>query len=122
MKTPKRESEYRWCPIGETRDYQPTLAAKERARWKRKNRIAQFKRSLRIYKGGAFLPWYTHERHAYILIQNLRRPSDEADVNAHNAYTQALKEISRLIEQAVEASAFRAGKAWQMKYGKEDMS
>ena len=46
MKTPKRESEHRWCPIGETRDYQPTLAAKERARWKRKNRIAQLKRTI----------------------------------------------------------------------------
>lgn len=91
-------------------------------RWKRKNRIAQFKRSLSMYKGGDFLPWYTAERHAYLLIQKLRRPSDEADVNAHNAYTQALKEISRLIEQAVEASAFRAGTAWQRKYGKEDMS
>jgi hypothetical protein len=46
MKTPKRESEHRWCPIGETRDYQPTLAAKERARWKRKNRVAQLKRTI----------------------------------------------------------------------------
>lgn len=46
MKTPKRESEHLWCPIGETRDYQPTLAAKERARWKRKNRIAQLKRTI----------------------------------------------------------------------------
>lgn len=65
------------------------------------------------------MPWYTHERHAYILIQKLRRPSDEADVFAHNAYTKALKEISRIIEQAVESSAFRAGKAWQKQYGKE---
>lgn len=48
MKTPKRESEHRWCPVGETRDYQPTLAAKERARWKRKNRIRQLKATIAV--------------------------------------------------------------------------
>lgn len=117
MKTPKR---YHKSPKKSwSEDYCAWRHDIETSRWKRKNRIAQLKRSLSMYKGGDFMPWYTHERHAYHLIQALRRPSDEADVSAHNAYTQALKEISSHIEQAVEASAFRAGTAWQRKYGKE---
>lgn len=118
MKISKRELTER----DETTLCEPNIsvAAIKESRWKRKNRIAQLKRSLSMYKGGDFLPWYTAERHAYILIQKLRRPSDEADVNAHNTYTQALKEISRLIERAVGASEFRAGAAWQRKYGKEE--
>lgn len=49
MKTPKRETEHAWCPIGARytgTEFLPSLSAKERTRWRRKNRIVQFKRTI----------------------------------------------------------------------------
>ena len=85
-------------------------------RWKRKNRVAQLKRSLRRYKGGNFLPWYSYERHAYMLIQRLRIPSDNAGCIAHQEYTRKLFEVVHILNQAIEASSFRAGHSYSRQF------
>ena len=118
MKTPKRSYDQNLNHL--VRAHYTDKGKERRSRWKRKNRISQLKRSLSKYKGGDFLPWYSYERHAYKLIQRLRRPKDEADCNKHNEYTQTLEEIVKLLSHAVAASSFRAGKAWQKQYGKEE--
>lgn len=49
MKTPKRKSKFKFCPVGLKYGHPektPTRAAEERTRWKRKNRVARLKNTI----------------------------------------------------------------------------
>ena len=50
-------------------------------RWKRRNRVKQLKQSLKRYKYGTNLDFYSHELHAYMLLQELKTPGKKASAN-----------------------------------------
>lgn len=112
MKTPKRNKENgygaAYCPFEG-----PTQTAFDHARWKRKNKIAQLKQSLRRYKYGTNLDFYSHELHAYILLQELKRPSKKADSNKWNFYTRRLLDIQSHIMQAIAQASRETGACWE---------
>lgn len=103
MKTPKR------IPTDPRRraEYAPNCTSKERARWKRKNRIKQLKRSLHRYKNGDFL--FYREKQAYLLIQKLRKPTKKANLATWDKYTLELLEIAKHINLALVDANFKAG-------------
>ena len=78
----------------------PTQTAFEHARWKRKNRIAQLKRSLHRYRDCTNLPFYCHELHAYKLLQELNRPTEKSPVKKWESYVLELSEIIAHLEEA----------------------
>lgn len=112
MKTPCRE-----YPLYE-RDINPENGGELNpllydARWKRKNRVKQLKRSLQRYKYGTNLDFYSHELHAYILLQALKRPGKKADSNKWNFYTRRLLGIQEHIMQAIAQASREAGACWE---------
>ena len=72
------------------------------ARWKRKNRVAQLKRSLHSYKHGTNLHFYSHEWDAYKRLQDLRKPGKKATPDDWYIYMKELKCIHYHIHQAIE--------------------
>lgn len=103
MKTPKRV----YISMGgDTEDAITSRKMKKCARWKRKNRIAQLKRSLTRYKHGTNLPFYCHELHAYLLLQDLTRPSENASVKKWGSYILELSAICAHIEEAIAWAHF----------------
>lgn len=99
MKTPKRDyKKARLCPATGDLDEYPVW--EEEARWKRKNRVAQLKRSLHRYKHGTNLPFYCHELHAYLLLQALHRPTEKASAKKWESYIQKLSEIIAHLEES----------------------
>ena len=72
-----------------------------RARYKRKNRTKQLKRSLQRYKHGENLPDSSHEWHAYKLLQELKRPGKNATVSDWGYYRGALNRIRIHMVQAM---------------------
>lgn len=74
----------------------------DRARWKRKNRVAQIKRSLHRYKHGTNLRFYSHEWDAYKRLQDLRKPGKKATPDDWDIYIKELKCIHYHIHQAIE--------------------
>lgn len=92
------------------------------ARWKRKNRIKQLKRSLERYKKGTNLPCYCHELHAYKLLQELKKPGAKATVNNWNFYTQRLLDIQSHIVQAIAQAGREAGACWEREYNRKEQS
>lgn len=119
MKTPKRNKENGYgaacCPYEG-----PNQTAFEHARWKRKNRIKQLKRSLERYKRGTNLPCYCHELHAYKLLQGLKKPGAKAKVNKWNFYTQRLLDIQSHIVQAIAQAGREAGACWEREYNRKE--
>lgn len=83
------------------------------ARWKRKNRVRQLKRSLQRYKYGTNLDFYSHELHAYMLLQELKKPDKKASANIWNFYTQRLLDIQSHIMQAIAQASREAGACWE---------
>lgn len=96
MKTPKRHS-----------DTPDLIDKRDCARWKRKNRIKQLKRSLRRYKTGDFL--FYREKQAYLLLQKLQKPSKKANLATWDNYTLELLEIAKHINIALVDANFKAG-------------
>lgn len=76
-------------------------SAAKSARRKRKNKLARLKRSLTRYKHGTNLPFYSHELHAYLLLQQLSRPSENAAVKKWGSYILELSAICEHIEEAI---------------------
>ena len=72
-----------------------------RARYKRKNRVKQLKRSLQRYKQGENLPFYCHELHAYKLLQELKYPGKKATADDWGRYRGALNRIRIHMVQAM---------------------
>ncbi len=115
MKTPKRRYK---APVNHlAQDIEPDFFESgyntQEARWKRKNKIAQLKQSLRRYKYGTNLDFYSHELHAYILLQELKKPDKKADANKWNFYTQRLLDIQSHIMQAIAQASREAGACWE---------
>lgn len=102
MKTPKREP-YNMLDIFA----EPEKIPAQHARWKRKNRIKQLKRSLRRYKNGDFL--FYREKKAYLLLQKLQRPTKKANLATWDKYTFELLEIAKHINLALVDANFKAG-------------
>ena len=101
MKTPKRHYELttmEHCATERVWDRpQEEVSAQ---RWKRKNRVAQLKRSLHRYRDCTNLPFYCHELHAYKLIQELNRPTEKSPVEKWESYVLELSEIIAHLEEA----------------------
>lgn len=115
MKTPKRHYK---SPVNQlAQDIEPDFFEadynKQEARWKRKNKIAQLKRSLEKYKYGTNLDFYSHELHAYMLLQELKKPNKKASSNKWNFYTQRLLDIQAHIMQAIAQASREAGACWE---------
>lgn len=83
------------------------------ARWKRKNRVKQLKRSLERYKHGTNLDFYSHESHAYILLQELKKPDKKASANEWSFYTHRLLDIHAHIMQAIAQASRETGAGWE---------
>lgn len=100
MKTPKRTAVI--VPLNpEDWSFDPPHHAGDMlARWKRKNRIAQLKRSLHRYRDCTNLPFYCHELHAYKLLQELNRPTEKSPVEKWESYVLELSEIIAHLEEA----------------------
>jgi hypothetical protein len=105
MKTPKRYPAT--MSVYATRDE----LRQDRARWKRKNRVKQLKRSLHKYKDGTMLPKLMHIRYAYKWIQKLKKPNQNAEVIRWHTYLSELKVIQDSINRAVEDAAICLGEA-----------
>lgn len=121
MKTPKRHFELT------TGLHVPTETMWDRPqeevssqRWKRKNKIKQLKRSLHRYKHGTNLPFYCNELHAYILLQELKKPGKKATCNDWNGYILSLRQIASHIESAITQAAISCGRCLEREYGKEE--
>ena len=118
MKTPKRKTIPGLMPEDWMFD-PPHYASNQLTRWKRKNRIAQLKRSLRKYKEGTMLPKLMHIRYAYKWIQELKKPNQNAEVICWHTYLAELKTIRDSINRAVEDAAICLGEAIERENRKE---
>lgn len=107
MKTPKRYQNKPTPTMPENSEPDWYVLNQWCARAKRKNRIAQLKRSLRRYKNGDFL--FYREKQAYLLLQKLQRPSKKANLATWDNYTFALLEIAKHINIALVDANFKAG-------------
>lgn len=74
------------------------------ARWKRKNRIAQLKRSLEKYKYGTHLSGPVGA--AYRQLQSLVRPGKKATIVEWVNYFKELSRIQEHISHAISNAAF----------------
>ena len=95
MKTPKRYPAT--MSVYATRDE----LRQDRARWKRKNRVKQLKRSLHRYRDCTNLPFYCHELHAYKRLQELKYPGKKATADDWDIHICILKTIHCHIWQAI---------------------
>ena len=102
MKTPKRD--YKTPANQLAQDIEPDFFAvnydSQEARWKRKNRVKQLKRSLHRYRDCTNLPFYCHELHAYKLLQELNRPTEKSPVKKWESYVLELSAIIAHLEEA----------------------
>ena len=120
MKTPKRHyelttMEHSACERVWDRPQEEVSAQ----RWKRKNKIAQLKRSLHKYKDGTMLPKLQALRLAYKWMQELKKPQRDAEVIHWYTYLSDLKTIQREIDRAVEDAATCLGVAIEREERKE---
>lgn len=112
MRTPKRyqNKPIPLMPEDNVPDYDRLEIWCQRA--KRKNRVKQLKQSLKRYKYGTNLDFYSHELHAYILLQELKKPK-KADANKWSFYTQRLLDIQSHIMQAIAQASRETGACWE---------
>lgn len=75
----------------------------DRARWKRKNRVAQLKRSLEKYKYGTHLSGSVGA--AYRQLQSLVRPGKNATIAKWANYLKELRRIQEHITCAISNAA-----------------
>lgn len=102
MKTPKRKYDTSFLDWGdETYNILSQRKKEHLNRWKRKNRVAQLKRSLHRYRDATNLPFYCHEWHAYKRLQDLRPLGKKASAEDLSNYIFELRAIRCHISQAV---------------------
>lgn len=89
------------------------------ARWKRKNRIAQLKRSLHRYKHGTMLDGQYDLYLAYRWLQRLSKPNEGADSASWENYRYQLRAIRGVIVAALQESEEAWKKAREREYRKE---
>lgn len=107
MKTPKRIPTDPRCRA----EHAPNCTSKEHARWKRKNRVKQLKRTINKYRDGTNLTFYSHELHAYKRLQELKKPGKKATSDDWGVYIRSLKTIHCHLEQAIH-QAEREQEQW----------
>lgn len=100
MKTPKRNY-FAFAPLDMY--VTPGTANKLSTRWRRKNRIAQLKRSLEKYKDGTHL--YGSVGAAYRQLQSLVRPGKKATIAKWANYLNELRQIQEHITHAISNTA-----------------
>lgn len=102
MKTPKRHYELTTMEhsAGE-RVWDRPQEEVSAQRWKRKNRVAQLKRSLHRYRDCTNLPFYCHELHAALRLQELKYPGKKATADDWDIHIRFLKTIHCHIWQAI---------------------
>lgn len=83
----------------------------DRARWKRKNRVKQLKRSLKRYKHGTMLPKLEALRSAYTQLQYLRKPKNTEDWTKWDFYLSQLKVLQDNIQRAIIDASMYYGEA-----------
>ena len=97
----------------------PNQTAFEHARWKRKNRIAQLKRSLLKYKEGTMLDDQYDLYLAYRWLQRLKKPNKGADSRSWENYIYKLRAIRGVIIAAMQEAEKALVKALEREYRKE---
>ena len=91
----------------------------DRARWKRKNKIKQLKRSLQRYKRIEHLPFYSPIWQACRYILDLKHPGKKATLNDWNKYMRELEEISVCILRESRRAGIRSGQLLEQQIRKE---
>ena len=118
MKTPKRNKgngyEAECCPFEG-----PNQTAFEHARWKRKNRVRQLKRSLERYKKGTMLYDHFDLYLAYRWLQRLKKPGKAADSKSWKNYIHHLGAIRGVLVYARQEAEKALQKALERELGKE---
>lgn len=118
MKTPKRNKGYGYgaacCPYEG-----PNQTAFEHARWKRKNRIKQLKRTIQKYKDGTMLPELSHLKIAYKWLQKLKEPKSGSPISAWQSYLNGIRGVRNMLNIACEEAAKQFGKALEKENRKE---
>lgn len=89
----------------------PGTLNKFNARWKRKNRVKQLKRSLHRYKYGTMLPKLAALRSAYIQLQNLSKPKNMEDWPKWCLYLRQLLDVQDNIQRAIVDASMLYGEA-----------
>lgn len=121
MKTPKREyktPENLLAQDIEADFFEPDYHTQD-ARWKRKNRIKQLKRSLCKYKYGTMLDDQFDLYLAYKWLQRLKKPSNDADSKSWEYYRHKLGAIRGVIVCALMDSGEELKKALERENRKE---
>ena len=113
MKTPKRYPAT--MSVYATRDE----LRQDRARWKRKNRVKQLKRSLERYKEGTMLYDHFDLYLAYRWLQRLKKPGKAADSKSWENYIHHLGAIRGVIVYARQEAEKALQKAQERELGKE---
>lgn len=103
MKTPKRTSDSVLLNPKEWHFDPPHYAGDMLARWKRKNRVKQLKRSLEKYKYGTHLSGDVGA--AYRRLQSLVRPGKNATIAKWANYLNELRRIQEHITCAIANTA-----------------
>lgn len=73
----------------------------DRARWKRKNRVKQLKRTIERYKYGTMLDGQFDLYIAYKWLQRLKMPSKDADSRSWLDYLYKLRSIRGVVVSAM---------------------
>lgn len=97
----------------------PHHAIDRLARWKRKNRIKQLKRTIQKYKDGTMLPELSHLRIAYKWIQKLKEPKSDSPISAWQSYLNGIRGVRNMLNIACEEAAKQFGKALEKENRKE---
>ena len=119
MKTPKRKEVI--VPLNpEDWPFDPPHHAGDLlARWKRKNRIKQLKRTIQKYKTGTMLSELRHLWIAYKWLQKLKKPKSDAPISAWLSYLNEIRCIRNMLNVACEEAAKEVGAALERKNRKE---
>ena len=121
MKTPKRT--YTTCFLEWGDEFSGRLSSGQQrayARWKRKNRVKQLKRSLQRYKHGTMLPKLEALRSAYTQLQYLRKPKTTEDWTKWDFYLSQLKVLQDNIQRAIiDASMYYGEALYKSEHRKE---
>lgn len=119
MKTPKRTTGI--VPLNpEDWPFDPPHHAGDMlARWKRKNRIKQLKRTLQKYKKGTMLPELSHLRIAYKWLQKLKEPKSGAPISSWRTYLNGIRGVRNMLNIACEDAAKSFGIALEREERKE---
>lgn len=120
MKNPKRHHELTTMEhISTERVWDHSQEQVNSQRWKRKNRIKQFKRTIQKYKNGTMLPELSHLRIAYKWLQKLKEPKSGSPISAWQSYLNGIRGVRNMLNIACEEAAKQFGKALEKENRKE---